>query len=44
MLSPLDGVRAGDLPFDRLQERIESDGVTEVINIAEAEAEIDSPV
>ncbi len=31
LLSPLDGVRAGDLPFERLAERIRTDGVKEVI-------------
>jgi recombination protein RecR len=31
LLSPLDGVRAGDLPFERLAERVDRDGVTEVI-------------
>jgi len=31
LLSPLDGVRAEDLPFERLQQRIEEDGVLEVI-------------
>jgi recombination protein RecR len=31
LLSPLDGVRAEDLPFDRLVRRIDEDGVTEVI-------------
>ena len=31
LLSPLDGVRAGDLPFERLAERIRTDGVKEVV-------------
>ncbi len=31
LLSPLDGVRAADLPFDRLRERIAHDSVSEVI-------------
>ncbi len=31
LLSPLDGVRAGDLPFDQLAERVRRDGVNEVI-------------
>jgi recombination protein RecR len=31
LLSPLDGVRAGDLPFDRLVRRIDEDGVNELI-------------
>jgi recombination protein RecR len=31
LLSPLDGVRARDLPFDRLLKRIDDDGVTELI-------------
>lgn len=31
LLSPLDGVRAADLPFDRLAQRMGSDGVKEVI-------------
>ena len=31
LLSPLDGVRAGDLPFDRLERRLDEDGVREVI-------------
>ncbi len=31
LLSPLDGVRAEDLPFERLVERIDQDGVREVI-------------
>ena len=31
LLSPLDGVRAEDLPFDRLVRRLDEDGVTELI-------------
>lgn len=31
LLSPLDGVRAADLPFDRLSQRVETDGVKEII-------------
>ena len=31
LLSPLDGVRAEDLPFDRLVARLDQDGVVEVI-------------
>lgn len=31
LLSPLDGVRAEDLPFERLVDRIDQDGVREVI-------------
>lgn len=31
LLSPLDGVRAEDLPFGRLTARLDQDGVTEVI-------------
>jgi len=31
LLSPLDGVRASDLPFDRLSRRVSDDGVKEVI-------------
>lgn len=39
LLSPLDGVRAEDLPFDRLAGRIEADGVTEVIIALDASVE-----
>ena len=39
LLSPLDGVRAGDLPFDRLAGRIEQDGVTEMIIALDASVE-----
>lgn len=31
LLSPLDGVRAGDLPFEKLAERVRQDGVSEVV-------------
>ena len=39
LLSPLDGVRAQDLPFDRLMDRIREDGVTEVIIALDASVE-----
>lgn len=39
LLSPLDGVRAQDLPFERLRERVEADGVTEVIIALDASVE-----
>jgi len=39
LLSPLDGVRARDLPFDRLRGRIEDDGVREVIIALDASVE-----
>ncbi|MFT5233207.1 MAG: recombination protein RecR [Candidatus Krumholzibacteriia bacterium] len=39
MLSPLDGVRARDLPFDRLLQRIAEDGVLEVIIALDASVE-----
>ncbi|MCB1184738.1 recombination protein RecR [bacterium] len=39
MLSPLDGVRAQDLPFDRLVGRIDADGVQEVIIALDASVE-----
>ncbi len=39
LLSPLDGVRAEDLPFTRLAERVEEDGVTEVILALDASVE-----
>ena len=39
LLSPLDGVRAEDLPFGRLAARIEQDGVTEVIIALDASVE-----
>lgn len=39
LLSPLDGVRAGDLPFDRLLERIDADGVAEAVLALDASVE-----
>jgi recombination protein RecR len=39
LLSPLDGVRAGDLPFGRLLERIDGDGVDELILALDASVE-----
>ncbi len=39
LLSPLDGVRAGDLPFERLAERVRNDGVTEIILALDASVE-----
>jgi len=39
LLSPLDGVRADDLPFDRLLGRVDGDGVTEVIIALDASVE-----
>jgi len=39
LLSPLDGVRARDLPFDRLQARLGEDGVKEVIIALDASVE-----
>lgn len=39
LLSPLDGVRAEDLPFDRLISRLDTDGVTEVIIALDASVE-----
>jgi len=39
LLSPLDGVRAQDLPFDRFAGRIDEDGVTEVIIALDASVE-----
>ena len=39
LLSPLDGVRAEDLPFQRLDVRLEQDGVTEVIIALDASVE-----
>lgn len=39
LLSPLDGVQARDLPFDRLRERIEADGVEELILALDASVE-----
>jgi len=31
LLSPLDGVRAGDLPFEHLAQRVRDDGVKEIV-------------
>lgn len=39
LLSPLDGVRADDLPFGRLEARLSSDGITEVIIALDASVE-----
>ena len=39
LLSPLDGVRAQDLPFDRLLARIGEDGIKEVIIALDASVE-----
>jgi len=39
LLSPLDGVRAQDLPFDRLLERLEDGPVTEMIMALDASVE-----
>ena len=39
LLSPLDGVRAEDLPFERLLERVEQDGVREAILAFDASVE-----
>ncbi len=39
LLSPLDGVRADDLPFDRLVGRVENDRVAEVIIALDASVE-----
>ena len=39
LLSPLDGVRAGDLPFDRLLARVDEDGVREAILAFDASVE-----
>ncbi len=39
LLSPLDGVRAEDLPFARLLERVEADGVREAILALDASVE-----
>ncbi len=39
LLSPLDGVRARDLPFARLHDRLVADGVTEVIIALDASVE-----
>lgn len=39
LLSPLDGVRVEDLPFDRLVRRVETDGVRELILALDASVE-----
>jgi len=39
LLSPLDGVRVEDLPFDRLMRRVAEDGVTELILALDASVE-----
>ncbi len=39
LLSPLDGVRADDLPFDRLLGKVDRDGVAEVIIALDASVE-----
>ncbi len=39
LLSPLDGVRAEDLPFGKLRQRIEEDGVQEMIIALDASVE-----
>lgn len=39
LLSPLEGVRADDLPFDRLVRRIDEDAVTEVVIALDASVE-----
>jgi len=39
LLSPLDGVRVEDLPFDRLVRRVEEDGVGELILALDASVE-----
>ena len=39
LLSPLDGVRSGDLPFDRLARRVDEDQVTEIIIALDASVE-----
>lgn len=39
ILSPLDGVRADDLPFDRLVRRIDEDGVREMVIALDASVE-----
>lgn len=39
LLSPLDGVRAGDLPFARLADRVRQDQVTELIIALDASVE-----
>ena len=39
LLSPLDGVRAEDLPFERLEEKVRRDGVAEIIIALDASVE-----
>ncbi len=39
LLSPLDGVRAEDLPFGRMLERVDADGVTELVLALDASVE-----
>nr|MEE4267316.1 recombination mediator RecR [Candidatus Krumholzibacteria bacterium] len=39
LLSPLDGVGAGDLPFDKLARRVDGEGVTEIIIALDASVE-----
>jgi recombination protein RecR len=39
LLSPLDGVRAGDLPFQRLRERVIAEGIEEIILALDASVE-----
>jgi recombination protein RecR len=39
LLSPLDGVKAGDLPFDRLASRVREDQVSELIIALDASVE-----
>lgn len=39
LLSPLDGVRVEDLPFDRLAERVREDGVRELVLALDASVE-----
>jgi recombination protein RecR len=39
LLSPLDGVGAGDLPFEKLARRVDGEGVTEIIIALDASVE-----
>jgi len=39
LLSPLDGVRAGDLPFQRLRQRVIAEGIAEIILALDASVE-----
>jgi len=39
LLSPLDGIRARDLPFDRLEQRLDEDAVREVVIALDASVE-----